>query len=188
MAQPSAPPLQDKSALPSHQEAPLAPCYPEPPPPYTPNDPGVSVGPAPTAQPTGPYLHQPPIPVMAAPPVQPPVQMVVAPAAQPSQVIVVGAGLAPGTCTVCRVRSAIQLYLPGYYHNFLSSFFISFFLSSLFVKLYFILSSLFSFFFFFCHSILPSLLNFLIHCVPFVCTVLSCSCGVSASFSRPSNC
>lgn len=102
MAQPSAPPLQDKSAPPSHQDAPVAPCYPEPPPPYTPNDPGVSAGPAPAAQPTGPYLQQAPVPVMTTPPVQPPVQMVVAPAPQPSQVIVVGAGLAPGTCTVCR--------------------------------------------------------------------------------------
>ncbi|KAG0710694.1 hypothetical protein GWK47_022268 [Chionoecetes opilio] len=106
MAQPSAPPLQDKEIPFSHQDMPVkptayAPVYPEPPPPYSAYDPA-------TPQPSVPYPTQGPIPVMPHPvmphpPVQVPVQQSIAPPPQPAQIIVVGAAaLPPGTCTVCR--------------------------------------------------------------------------------------
>lgn len=132
MAQPSAPPMQDKNAPFSHQyqpvnTSPYTQGYPEPPPPYTAQAPGTAPGPAPAPQVHAPYPQQAAVPLMAAPPVQPPMQQivqppvqqivvpppqqVVVPPAQAAQVIVVGGtvNLPPGTCTVCRVRSTILL-------------------------------------------------------------------------------
>lgn len=121
MTEPSAPPLQDKSAPFSHQEQPAntadysARLYPEPPPPYTPNDPGLPPGPS--SPPTQVYAAQPLIPVVPAPPVVVPVQQAAAPNPQPTQVVVVvdHKALPPGACTVCRVSQSTTLFVLLFY-------------------------------------------------------------------------